>query len=71
VSAPSEPGLGLDPAILPLLACPCPRHATLQIDEDIERLICSSCGSGFPVRDGVAILLLDEAIPGPSGVPGA
>ena len=62
----------LSPDLLDVLACPCPHHATL---EQVEResgiaLRCQRCQSRFPIRDGVPVLLLDQAVPGPRGVGG-
>ena len=33
-------------------------------------LTCTACGRGFPVVDGIPVLLLDEAIPPPAADPG-
>lgn len=52
--------LGLDPVLLEVLACPCPAHAPLRIDETTSSLICTQCGRSFEVRDGIPVLLLDE-----------
>jgi uncharacterized protein len=55
----------LDPTLLDILACPCPAHAPLRSDRqgDEEVLVCTSCGLAFPVRDGIPVMLLDEARP--------
>lgn len=55
--------LGLDPLLLEILACPCEDHAPLVVDEERALLVCTSCGRGFPVRDGIPVMLLDEAVP--------
>ena len=62
----------LDPQLLGVLACPCPHHSALeQTDgESGPGLRCRRCQSVFPVRDGVPVLLLDQAVPGPRGVGG-
>ena len=62
----------VDPQLLGVLACPCPHHAALeQIDGGSGAgLRCRRCQSVFPVRDGVPVLLLDQAVPGPRGVGG-
>lgn len=52
--------LGLDPVLLEVLACPCPAHAPLRIDELNSALVCTQCGRSFEVRDGIPVLLLDE-----------
>ena len=57
----------LDPQLMNILACPCVEHAPLRAgtptDPDADVLTCTSCGCGFPVVDGIPVLLLDEAIP--------
>lgn len=57
----------LEPRLWEVLACPCPEHAPLRAgrdgDPDGDWLTCTSCGRVFPVRDGIPVLLLDEAIP--------
>lgn len=58
--------LGLDPLLLEILACPCPDHAPLDVDATRRLLVCTACGRGFPVRDGIPVMLLDEAVP-PAG----
>ncbi|HWC81284.1 MAG TPA: Trm112 family protein [Pseudonocardiaceae bacterium] len=57
----------LDPQLLEILACPSTDHAPLLVgspdDPEADVLTCTACGRGFPVRDGIPVLLLDEAIP--------
>lgn len=60
--------LGLDPLLLRILRCPCPRHSEVTPDPDAGELVCRRCGTGFPVRDGLPVMLLDEARPGPAGI---
>lgn len=55
----------IDPDLLDLLACPSDDHAPLRDDGDA--LVCTCCASRFPVTDGIPVLLLDEATPGPNG----
>lgn len=57
--------LGLDPELQEMLRCPRPHHATLVADVEHQELVCSECGTAFPVRDGIPVMLLDEARPGP------
>ena len=54
--------MDLDPALLEILACPkC--HAPLRPDDAAETLDCTGdgCGLRYPVRDGIPVLLIDEA----------
>lgn len=56
--------------LLAILACPSPDHAPLRLETSGsgEQLVCTSCLSRFPVSDGIAVLLADEAVPGPRGL---
>jgi len=58
----------IDPSLLEILACPCEHHAPVDIDAAETSLTCRRCATVFPVRDGIPIMLLDEATPGPAGV---
>jgi uncharacterized protein len=53
--------MSLDSQLLEILACPAQDHAPLRYDTDAQLLICVSCGRQYPVRDGLPILLLDQA----------
>ena len=53
--------LGLDPALLAILACPDTHHSPLAVDLDTSELVCPTCSRAYPVRDGIPVLLLDEA----------
>ncbi len=64
---PSEPnGLPpqpLDPWFLALLACPgCDQRRPVTLGADGSRLVCTCGRYAYPVRDGIPILLVDEAI---------
>jgi uncharacterized protein YbaR (Trm112 family) len=54
--------LGLDPALWAVLACPCEAHGDLVADESAKTLTCAICAAVFPVRDGIPVMLMDEAI---------
>jgi uncharacterized protein YbaR (Trm112 family) len=51
----------LSPLLLDLLRCPCPAHATLTTDSANQELVCDKCQAAFPIRDGIPVMLLDEA----------
>lgn len=52
----------LSPTFLEIAACPA-CHSRFAVDYDSRELQCSSsqCGLAFPVRDGIPVLLVDEA----------
>jgi len=60
----------LPPDLLRQLACPGADHAALRFAkrDNSELLICTACESEFPVEDGIPVLLIGEAKPGPRGV---
>ncbi len=58
---PSPGTLGIDPALLAILACPDTHHSPLTVDAAAAELVCPTCDRAFPVRDGIPVLLLDEA----------
>lgn len=60
----TSPPAGLDPALLEILACPDTHHAPLAYDAGGQTLTCTGCGRIFEIRDGIPVLLLDEARPG-------
>jgi uncharacterized protein len=53
--------VSLDSQLLEILACPDTHHAPLDYDPDAETLTCTECRRVFEVRDGIPVLLLDEA----------
>jgi uncharacterized protein len=65
--------LGVPADLWDLLACPCPEHAPVFADEDTGRVVCTRCQRSFEVRDGIPVMLIDEAVPAPdsSGAPAA
>lgn len=57
---------GLDPTLLEILACPEDKAPVIyQREGDAERLTCTRCGKRYPVRDGIPVMLIDEAEVGP------
>jgi uncharacterized protein YbaR (Trm112 family) len=60
--------LGIAADLWDLLACPCPEHAAVTADVTSGAIVCTRCRTTFDVRDGVPVMLLDQAHPGPQGV---
>jgi len=60
----------IDPKLMELLACPSDDHAPLREDtrDGAPVLVCTFCATSYPVTDGIPVLLLDDATPGPNGV---
>jgi hypothetical protein len=50
------------PRLLELLACP--RCGKALEAASAEQLVCVGCGAAYPVRDGVAILLVEATSSG-------
>ena len=50
----------IDETLARLLVCPVDK-ADLIEDVDEQRLVCTDCGRRYPVKDGIAIMLPDEA----------
>lgn len=51
---------GIDPTLLAILVCPATRMP-LRHDPDRNELISDAAGLAFPIRDGVPVLLVEEA----------
>ena len=56
----SSPAPALDPRLLEILVCPMTR-TTLRYDAAAQELISDSAGLAYPIRDGVPVMLADEA----------
>lgn len=57
--------VSIDPKLLEVLACPADHHAPVKQQDDT--LVCTECGLRFPIRDGIPVMLLDEASPATNG----
>ncbi|GAA4676308.1 Trm112 family protein [Nocardioides nanhaiensis] len=61
-----QAGQQVDPALLEIIVCPACR-AELDLvahepaAEPAAELVCRGCGLAYPVRDGIPVLLVDEA----------
>ena len=49
-----------DPKLLEILVCPLTK-APLEYDAEAQELISRKAGLAFPIRDGIPIMLVDEA----------
>ena len=49
-----------DPKLLEILVCPLTK-ATLHYDREKQELVSRAAGLAYPVRDGVPVMLQDEA----------
>jgi uncharacterized protein YbaR (Trm112 family) len=54
----------IDPQLAAILVCPVDK-SDLTEDEAESRLVCSECGRRYPVRDGIPVMLVEEAEGGP------
>ena len=52
--------LGPDPRLLEILVCPV-THGPLEYDAARQELISRAAGLAFPIRDGIPIMLPEEA----------
>lgn len=46
--------------LLEVLACPVDK-AAVRIDDQGHSLTCQQCGRVYPIRDGIPVMLVDEA----------
>ncbi|TAN48997.1 MAG: Trm112 family protein [Rhodospirillales bacterium] len=52
----------IDPRLLEILVCPLTK-GPLTYDRDAQELISPQAGLAYPIRDGIPIMLADEARP--------
>lgn len=60
MSKTKKPAAGIDPKLLELLVCPVTKTA-LRYDSDAAELISEAAGLAYPIRDGIPIMLPEEA----------
>ena len=48
----------IDAKLLEILACPACKTA---ITLEGERLVCAACGRRYPIRNGIPVMLVEEA----------
>ena len=52
--------MSFDPTWVPFLCCPATR-TPLRLDEERGELVSDEAGLAYPIRDGVPVLLVEEA----------
>ncbi|GGG66935.1 UPF0434 protein [Salipiger pallidus] len=52
--------VAFDRRMLEILVCPA-SQGTLDYDADRQELISASAGVAYPIRDGIPVMLMDEA----------
>jgi uncharacterized protein YbaR (Trm112 family) len=55
-----EGSFDIDPKLLEILVCPLTK-APLRYDRAAQELISDEAGLAYPIRDGIPIMLIDEA----------
>ena len=50
----------IDPRVLEILVCPLTKQP-LRLDRKAQELISASAGLAYPIREGVPIMLIEEA----------
>ena len=61
--------MSIDPSLLEILICPACHGDLAELDADAG-LECAGCGRIYPIRDGIPVMLVEEASP-PTKEPGA
>jgi uncharacterized protein YbaR (Trm112 family) len=56
----SQTKKGVDPKLLEILVCPVTK-SPLRYDEAAQELISEEAGLAYPIRDGIPVMLVDEA----------
>ncbi len=52
--------MGVDPKLLEILVCPLTK-GPLRYDAERQELVSEQAGLAYPIRDGIPIMLIDEA----------
>jgi uncharacterized protein len=52
--------VALDERLLEILVCPA-CHAAVEHKERRHLIVCTGCGAQYPVRDGIPVMLVEEA----------
>ncbi|AWU94348.1 Trm112 family protein [Azospirillum ramasamyi] len=59
-SSESKPSARVDPKLLEILVCPLTK-GPLRYDAERGELVSERAGLAYPIRDGIPIMLIDEA----------
>jgi len=59
LSEPPKLGGDVDPELLAILACPLDKQP---VTREGNYLICGECHRHYPIRDGIPVMLIDEAL---------
>ena len=59
---PGHPPMEVDPKLLEILVCPLTK-GPLRYDRERQELISDKAKLAYPIRDGIPIMLVDEARP--------
>ena len=54
----------IDQDLLKILACPACRG---EVDHQDGKIVCRKCGHKYPVKNGIPVMLVDEATKGAEG----
>ena len=58
-SEPPKLGGDVDPELLAILACPLDKNP---VAREGNYLVCQECHRHYPIRDGIPVMLIDEAL---------
>ncbi len=58
-SEPPKLGGDVDPELLAILACPLDKQP---VTREGNYLVCQECHRHYPIRDGIPVMLIDEAL---------
>lgn len=56
---PPKLGGDVDPELLEILACPLDKQP---VSREGNYIVCSECKRHYPIRDGIPVMLIDEAL---------
>jgi uncharacterized protein YbaR (Trm112 family) len=59
LSEPPKLGGDVDPELLAILACPLDKQP---VKREGNYLVCQECQRHYPIRDGIPVMLIDEAL---------